>query len=126
MEQITQLLPESIRDYILVAPFVFTVLICIATGNGLHRWPRFKSDLIPLALAPWGAGWYSLIAWGMNNDYQAKMWPQNLAVGFLTGFAATGIHQMIEKSPTLSKFPILKLLVPASAPETKPTEEPKP
>jgi ABC-type molybdate transport system permease subunit len=125
VEQIAQLLPESIRDYVLVVPFVFTVLICITTGAWLHRAHFFPSERIPLVLAPWGSGWYAVIAWGMNNDYQAKMWPQNLAVGFLIGFAATGIHQMIENSPLLSKFPILRLLVPQE-PETKPTEEPKP
>lgn len=118
------LIPEQVRDYVIVAPFIFTVLICISTGAGLHRWQKFPSALIPLTLAPIGALTYALIAWGMDQDYRSTLWAQNGAVGALIGFSATGIHQMIENSPVLSKFPILKLLVPAPEAESKPTEEP--
>ncbi len=126
MEQIAQLLPEWIKDYVLIAPFVFTILFCITLGNILHRWPRFKSDQIPGLLAPVGAIAYVVLCWKMNQDYRSSMWPQNAVIGFAVGFSSTGIHQWIENSPMLSKFPILKLLVPAPAVETKPTEEPKP
>lgn len=126
MEQITQLLPEQVRDFFLVVPFIFALGVCLVSGRILVGIKKFNNDYIPLTLAIWGAIWYTGTAFQLNQDYRAKLWWVNAAIGFVVGYASTGVHQHIERSKFLSNLPILKLLVPTPAPETKPTEEQKP
>lgn len=127
MDELLQLIPEPIRDYFLIAPFFFTLLICLASGRGLVSIKKFKNDFIPLTLAVWGALWYALIAWQLNQDYRSQLWIVNASVGFVVGFASTGVHQYIERSKFLSNLPILKLLVqPEAEPKPPTTTEPTP
>lgn len=121
-----KLIPEPIRDFFLIAPFLFTILICLVSGRIIFAIKRFNNDYIPLTLAVWGSIVYLAIAWQLNQDYRSKLWFVNAGIGFVVGYASTGIHQHIKNSKFLSNFPLLKFLVPEDKEEAAqpPTKEP--
>ncbi len=112
MQELINLIPEEVRNLVLVTPLAITILICISAGAALKRAHFFADERIPFWLGPLGGVVYALMAWQLNQDYRASMWALNVALGVFAGWNSVGIHQVIRNSPLLSKFPLLKLLVP--------------
>lgn len=112
MDELLKLIPEPVRDYFLVAPFILTIMFGLVVGRILYGIKRVNNDYIPLSVAVLGAIAYTVVARTLNQDYRAGLIGVNVIVGFCVGYASTGVHQHIKNSKLLSSIPLLKLLVP--------------
>jgi hypothetical protein len=127
VDELLKLIPEPIRDYFLIAPFILTILFGLVVGRILFGIKRINNDYIPLIVALLGSGSYTLVAWTLNQDYRAGLIGVNVIVGFCVGYGSTGAHQHIKNSKFLSSFPLLKFLVPEDkegAAQPTPIKEP--
>lgn len=77
------------------------VAICYVVGMILKAIPNIKNDLIPIGCMVTGA---VLGVLGMNviGDFPATDIMNAMGYGIISGFASTGINQLIQKVGTLT------------------------
>lgn len=79
-----------------IASVAAITVICYLIGAGLKAWPKFSDNQIPVLMGLCGA-LLGVVGFRVMPDFPATDFVTAIAVGIVSGFAATGINQVFKQ-----------------------------